>query len=60
MEALYHQTNRLLQETQECFQHLSLNKPEADKEIQARIDQITRYRTKNVKILLTLKDHRIL
>lgn len=42
MEALYHQTNRLLQETQQCFQDLSFNRPEVEKEIQARIDQITR------------------
>ncbi|XP_046668477.1 Golgi SNAP receptor complex member 2 [Homalodisca vitripennis] len=41
MEALYHQTNRLLQETQQCFQDLSLKNPETEKEIQARIDQIT-------------------
>uniref|UniRef100_A0A1B6LIN1 Golgi SNAP receptor complex member 2 n=1 Tax=Graphocephala atropunctata TaxID=36148 RepID=A0A1B6LIN1_9HEMI len=41
MESLYHQTNRLLQETQQCFQDLSLKKPEIEKEIQARIDQIT-------------------
>ncbi|XP_054271515.1 Golgi SNAP receptor complex member 2 [Macrosteles quadrilineatus] len=41
MEALYHQTNRLLQETQQCFQDLSFNRPEVEKEIQARIDQIT-------------------
>uniref|UniRef100_A0A1B6EQ79 Golgi SNAP receptor complex member 2 n=1 Tax=Cuerna arida TaxID=1464854 RepID=A0A1B6EQ79_9HEMI len=40
MEALYHQTNRLLQETQQCFQDLSLKNPETEKEIQARIDQI--------------------
>lgn len=23
MEALYHQTNRIIQETQQCFQHLN-------------------------------------
>lgn len=42
MEALYHQTNRILQETQQYFQSLTIDKPELEKEIQGRIDQITR------------------
>ncbi|RZF36634.1 hypothetical protein LSTR_LSTR007337 [Laodelphax striatellus] len=45
MEALYHQTNRLVIETQQCFQQLERNRggnTESIKdEIQARIDSIT-------------------
>lgn len=43
MEALYHQTNRILQETQQYFQSLTIDKPDLEKELQARIDQITRW-----------------
>ncbi|XP_075236170.1 golgi SNAP receptor complex member 2 [Lycorma delicatula] len=45
MESLYHQTNRLVQETQQCFQQLENNKggntQNIEAEIQARIDSIT-------------------
>uniref|UniRef100_A0A0A9YXC4 Golgi SNAP receptor complex member 2 n=1 Tax=Lygus hesperus TaxID=30085 RepID=A0A0A9YXC4_LYGHE len=46
MEALYHQTNGLVQETQECFRKLehmkgSSNTMAIEKEIQGRIDSIT-------------------
>uniref|UniRef100_A0A1B6DPV0 Golgi SNAP receptor complex member 2 n=2 Tax=Clastoptera arizonana TaxID=38151 RepID=A0A1B6DPV0_9HEMI len=44
MEALYHQTNRLLQETQQCFQKLERSKGSntnsIEVEIQVRIDSI--------------------
>lgn len=46
MEALYHQTNRLLQETQQCFQKLEKNKglntESIEAEIQVRIDSVIR------------------
>jgi hypothetical protein len=46
MESLYHQTNRLVQETQQCFEKLEkVGDPNSDaieREIQARIDSITR------------------
>ncbi|KAJ9591450.1 hypothetical protein L9F63_002056 [Diploptera punctata] len=45
MESLYHQANRLVQETQQCFEKLEkvsdLNSDPIEKEIQARIDTIT-------------------
>jgi len=45
MESLYHQTNRLVQETQSCFQRLETlrgtNTDSTEAEIQARIDTIT-------------------
>ncbi|PSN40671.1 Golgi SNAP receptor complex member 2 [Blattella germanica] len=45
MESLYHQTNRLVQETQHCFERLEkvgdANSDPIEKEIQARIDTIT-------------------
>lgn len=48
MEALYHSTNRLVQETQQCFQKLEKFKGGEtgviEAEIQARIDTITRFR----------------
>lgn len=46
MESLYHQTNRLVQETQQCFEKLekvgNTNSDVTEREIQARIDSITR------------------
>ena len=46
MEPLYHQTNRLVQETQQCFEKLDkagdTNSDATEREIQARIDSITR------------------
>lgn len=46
MESLYHQTNRLVQETQQCFEKLEkvsdTNSDVIEREIQARIDSITR------------------
>ncbi|XP_021928226.1 probable Golgi SNAP receptor complex member 2 isoform X3 [Zootermopsis nevadensis] len=45
MESLYHQTNRLVQETQQCFEKLEkvsdTNSDVIEREIQARIDSIT-------------------
>lgn len=45
MEPLYHQTNRLVQETQQCFEKLEkasdTNSDAIEREIQARIDSIT-------------------
>lgn len=45
MESLYHQTNRLIQETQQCFEKLEnvcdINSDTIEREIQARIDSIT-------------------
>ncbi|KAK7790904.1 hypothetical protein R5R35_000916 [Gryllus longicercus] len=45
MESLYHQTNKLVQETQHRFSQLekvnSANTESVEKELQARIDQIT-------------------
>lgn len=45
MEPLYHQTNRLVQETQQCFEKLEkagdANSDAIEREIQARIDSIT-------------------
>lgn len=47
MEALYHQTNRLVQGTQQCFEKLEkagdINSDAIEREIQARIDSITRW-----------------
>ena len=47
MEPLYHQTNRLVQETQQCFEKLETagdaNSDAIEREIQARIDSITRW-----------------
>lgn len=47
MEPLYHQTNRLVQETQQCFEKLEkasdANSDAIEREIQARIDSITRW-----------------
>lgn len=46
MEALYHQTNKLVQDTQSCFQRLEkctdTEAESLEREIQARIDSITR------------------
>ncbi|GFG40988.1 hypothetical protein Cfor_07555 [Coptotermes formosanus] len=45
MEALYHQTNRLVQGTQQCFEKLEkaddINSDAIEREIQARINSIT-------------------
>ncbi|XP_069701979.1 probable Golgi SNAP receptor complex member 2 [Periplaneta americana] len=45
MESLYHQTNRLIQETQHCFEKLEktgdINSDSIEREIQARIDSVT-------------------
>lgn len=46
MEALYHATNRLIQETQECFQQLERNPTDTksiEDEIQAKITAVNRY-----------------
>lgn len=47
MEALYHQTNRLVQGTQQCFEKLEkaddINSDAIEREIQARINSITRW-----------------
>ena len=46
MESLYHQTNKLVQDTQNCFQKLEkctdAQAESLEREIQARIDSITR------------------
>ena len=46
MESLYHQANRLVQETQQCFEKLEKASDQQsdpiEKEIQARIDTVTR------------------
>lgn len=45
MEALYHSTNRLIQETQECFQKLEKNPQDQDgieNEIQEKINSVNR------------------
>jgi hypothetical protein len=46
MEPLYHETNRLVQGTQQCFEKLEkagdANSDAIEREIQARIDSITR------------------
>jgi hypothetical protein len=47
MESLYHQTNRLVQETQQCFEKLEkagdASSDAIEREIQTRIDSITRW-----------------
>lgn len=45
MDTLYHQTNKLVQQTQECFQKLERrtgNPQEIELEIQEKINQINR------------------
>lgn len=48
METLYHQTNKIVQQVQECFQRLELkgiNHDEVEAEIQEKINLINRYVT---------------
>lgn len=45
MEALYHSTNRLIQETQECFQKLEKlpgDQDSIENEIQSKINEVNR------------------